>query len=103
MNHVLGHQYGVASAPRFHATFGDAEACRKLVQCLINILNGNAEFLGVVDFFESLGEVLANHEDHLAETGTLGIKNGIIEDGFVVWTHTVHLLQGTISGTHSSG
>ena len=103
VDHILGHQNCVACAPGFHTPFGDTEAFRQLVKGLVDIFNWDTKFLRVVHFLEGLGEVLADDEDHLAETGAFGVVNGIIEDGLIVGADAVHLLQGTVSGTHSSG
>ena len=50
---------------------------------------------------ECLGKVLANDEYHPAKACPNGIEHGIIEDGFPVWPHRVHLFQTAVTAAHS--
>ena len=60
----------------------------------------SAETLLGIDFLESLGEGVPDHEHHLAETGPDGIIDRIIDDGLAARTETVHLFERAVAGTH---
>ena len=51
------------------------------------------------DFAEFFGNVFLDHKDHLAEAGTDGIINGIIDNGLTRWADPVELFQASITAT----
>jgi len=53
--------------------------------------------------FEGLGEILPDDEDHPAETRADGIEDGVVENGFAIGAHRVHLLEAPVAGAHTGG
>ena len=55
------------------------------------------QYNGAKIFFERL----TDNKNNFAKSGTFGIKNGIIHDGFTVGSQPVELLQTTVTAAHS--
>ena len=77
----------------------------QVVEFLENEIHGDApaEAVGREDLAELLLEGVADDEDDLAETGTDGVVDRVIDDGLVVGTDAVHLFERPVAGTHARG
>lgn len=95
---------GVGGAPGFFAVGGEGEAVGEVVEFLEGVVD--CDFFGEAgadSFFEGFGEVLADDEDDFTEPGANGVEDGVVEDGFAVGAHGVHLFEASVAGAHSGG
>ena len=52
---------------------------------------------------EDFGKILADDENHARETGANSVEDRVVENGFAIRTHRVHLLETAVAGAHTSG
>ena len=94
----------MGGAPRFFAAFGHGESGGQVAEFLKDIVDLN--FIGkprADSLLEGLCEILADDEDHAAEARADGIEDRIVEHGFTMRAHRVHLFEATVAAAHSGG
>ena len=94
----------VGGSPGFLASLGNGVARGKVVEFLVSVgdfdLTGE---LGPDGGLEGFGEVLADDENDLGESGADGVKNRVVQNGFAIGAHRVHLFQTTVTAAHTGG
>ena len=90
-------------APGFLASLGHTESLGQIIQFLEYELNLHlaAEMPRSENLAEGLLERMSDDKHHFPESGTDGIVNRIVDNRLTVGAYSVHLLQGTIAGTHA--
>ncbi len=94
----------VSGAPRFDAAFGNGESRRKVAEILVGVIDLDAiSETGSDALLKSVRKVLPNDKDHPAKTGADRVENRVVQHGFAVRAHRVHLFQAAVSAAHASG
>ena len=100
---VSGSADGVGGAPWLFAAYGEMVSFRKVGEALKGVcdIDDAGEFVTDV-LFEVFGKVFADDEDDFRESGTNGVKYGVVEDGLAMRTHGIHLFEAAVTASHSS-
>jgi hypothetical protein len=82
----------MGSAPGFFTVFGKCKPCRQIIELLKNIFNMYFPFKFRIEFFfEGIGKAFPDNKNDLSKSCPYGIENGIINDGFSVWSYRFDL------------
>jgi len=99
---IAGGEDGMRCSPRFFAALGDGESLGEVIEFLERIGDFDlAGELGADRGLESLGKVLSDDEDDFRKPSANGVEDGVIENGFTVGAHWVHLFEAAITAAHS--
>ena len=93
---------GVGGSPWFFPAFRDAETIGQIVKLLECVVHFDFTFeSSSYAFSEGLGKVFANDEYDSLEACTDRIIDRIIEHGFAIRAHWVHLFEAAVSAAHA--
>ncbi len=93
---------GVGGSPWFFTTFRDAETIGQIVKLLKCVVHFDFTFEpSSYAFSEGLGKVFADDEYDSLEACTDCIIDRIIEHGFAIRAHRVHLFEAAVSAAHA--
>lgn len=98
----FGGEDGLGGAPGFDAAFWDGEAVGEVVEALEGVVDGDFLVEFAADFgFEFVFKIAADDEDDFVEAGAEGVEDGVVEDGFAMWTHGVELFEAAVTAAHA--
>ena len=105
VNSFLGAEDCMTGAPGLCAAFGDRKAFRNFFQLLIGVpdLHGAALQPCAHCFHKILADCFFNYNDCGVEAGFMGIKQGVVQNGFPVAAHRIDLLQTAVTAAHACG
>ena len=93
----------MAGSKGLHTAFGDAVARRELIEFLVGIadFHGRRSQALAHSGHEVLSDGLFNQDDSGAESGLIGIVNGVVQDGLAIAAQGINLFQPAIAAAHA--
>ena len=92
----------MTGAPRLGATLRNGKASGEIIERLVCVSDFDFSCKTSTDArLECLGKIATNDEDHALETCADGIIDRVVQYGFAIGAHGVHLLQSAVAGTHA--